>query len=44
VHAIKKNSDASVAASKENRIEVNANKTSYMVHISRSDCKEEVTI
>ena len=37
VRAMKKSIDASVVASKENRIEVNVNKTNYMVHISQSD-------
>ena len=31
IHAVKENAEASVAATKETRLEVNADKTKYMV-------------
>jgi len=38
VHTIKKKAEALVVASKETRLEVNANKTKYG-HVSRSGCR-----
>jgi hypothetical protein len=42
VRTIKKNTEASVVASKENGIEVNT--STVHGHISKSDCKGEITI
>jgi len=39
IHTIKENSEALVVACKENRLEVNADKTVYMVISLRSKCK-----
>jgi hypothetical protein len=38
VHTIKKNAEALLVASKETRLEVNANETRYG-HVSRSECR-----
>jgi len=40
VHTIKKNAEALVVASKETKLEVNANKSKYG-HVSRSECRKK---
>jgi len=39
IHTIKKNIETLAVASKETGLEENADKTKYMVHVWRSECR-----